>query len=556
MKNYKNFSITTEEKLLYESWQNSDRINPKIKNRVRIILLISKGIKTYDVAQTCGISCTNIYKWLSRYEPNNHDWFIDRSRQPKHSPSKTPDEIERTILFIHSNLRGSGYQSGAKSIVCELKKLSIKQIPSTSTINRILKMHDLQKKRLPTLKSEHKPKMSSSKGKGQRLIKRTKRENRRVIFLTTDEKKILKFWVQSTMIKAGISKRSEIILLLAEGKSFSEVAKIMRVSRTMVHKWANRFLIKRTEGLRRKKSNILKKHENETIKEVIFALLHSPPLDYGINRTSWKLDDLKKCLSEKGTFISKGYIRKIIKNAGYSWRKAKIILTSTDPDYREKLNKIQSILCNLKNDECFFSIDEFGPVSIKMRGGIKLSAPGEYPSIPQYQKPKGYLIVTAALELSTNQVTHFYSKTKNTAEMIKLLDIILMEYQTCRTIYLSWDAARWHASKAFFKHVDLINDRSLSSNHSTPIIKLAPLPKSAQFLNVIESVFSGLARAIIHNSDYSSVEECMIAIDSYFRERNLNFKKNPKKAGKKIWGNELVPAKFKEGQNCKNPRWR
>ena len=55
-----------------------------------------------------------------------------------------------------------------------------------------------------------------------------------------------------------------------------------------------------------------------------------------------------------------------------------------------------------------------------MRGGRKLSAPGEYPSIPQYQKPKGYLIATAALELSTNQITHFYSKTKNTAEMIKL----------------------------------------------------------------------------------------------------------------------------------------
>jgi hypothetical protein len=33
--------------------------------------------------------------------------------------------------------------------------------------------------------------------------------------------------------------------------------------------------------------------------------------------------------------------------------------------------------------------------------------------------PKGSLICTAALELSTNQVTHFYSKRKNTAEMIK-----------------------------------------------------------------------------------------------------------------------------------------
>ena len=44
-----------------------------------------------------------------------------------------------------------------------------------------------------------------------------------------------------------------------------------------------------------------------------------------------------------------------------------------------------------------------------------LAGPGEVPSVPQFQKSKGSLIVTAALELSTNQVTHFYSKEKNRA---------------------------------------------------------------------------------------------------------------------------------------------
>lgn len=66
------------------------------------------------------------------------------------------------------------------------------------------------------------------------------------------------------------------------------------------------------------------------------------------------------------------------------------------------------------------------------------------------------------------------------------------------------------------------------------MIKLAPLPACAQFLNVIESVFSGMARAIIHNSDYQSVEECKQAIDRYFIDRNKFYKKNPKKAGNKI----------------------
>jgi hypothetical protein len=70
---------------------------------------------------------------------------------------------------------------------------------------------------------------------------------------------------------------------------------------------------------------------------------------------------------------------------------------------------------------------------------------------------------------------------------------------------------------------------SIYSNNQTPIVKLAPLPKSAQFLNVIESVFSGMA--IIHNSDYISEEAAKAAIDRYFTERYESFQRNPKKSG-------------------------
>jgi len=87
-------------------------------------------------------------------------------------------------------------------------------------------------------------------------------------------------------------------------------------------------------------------------------------------------------------------------------------------------------------------------------------------------------------------------------------------------------------------------------------VELAPLPSSAQFLNVIESVFSGMAKAVIHNSDYQSVDVCKVAIDRYFTERNQAFLENPKRAGKKIWGEEIVCPVFKESNNCKNPKYR
>lgn len=185
-----------------------------------------------------------------------------------------------------------------------------------------------------------------------------------------------------------------------------------------------------------------------------------------------------------------------------------------------------------------------------------MTPPGQLRTVPQWQKSKGSLIATAALELSTNQVSHFYSEKKNTKEMIRLIGLLLEEYKNENCIYISWDAASWHASQELYKYVEEVNKKDYRNTNKTPIVKLAPLPSGAQFLNVIESVFSGMSKAILHNSNYESIEHCKKAIDRYFDERNQHFKENPKRAGKKIWGNEIVKPVFSESNNCKDPRWR
>ena len=180
--------------------------------------------------------------------------------------------------------------------------------------------------------------------------------------------------------------------------------------------------------------------------------------------------------------------------------------------------------------------------------------PGEQFTVPQFQKSKGVLIMTAALELSTNQVTHFYSKKKNTEEMIKLLDILREQYRHLHRIFLSWDAASWHVSKKLIENIESENARP--PNLRGPTVALAPLPAGAQFLNVIEAVFSGMSRAVIHNSNYATKDEAKAAIDRYFLERNEYFQKHPKRAGNKIWGKEPSASGFSDSNNCKDPRYR
>ena len=261
-------------------------------------------------------------------------------------------------------------------------------------------------------------------------------------------------------------------------------------------------------------------------------------------------------MREQGLPINKKSLRIIIKDAGFRFRKAKKVLTSTDPDYRLKLKAITEVLSRLSGSERFFSIDEFGPVSVRTRGGVALTAPGEQRVVPQVQKSRGRLMLIGALELSTNQITHFYAERKNTTEMIKLLHLLLSQYKVQERLYFSWDAASWHSSKAFEREVKRVNTEEYRATNGTPAIALVPLPASAQFLNVIESVFSGMARAIIHNSDYGSVEECKACIDRYFLERNQYYTAHPKRAGDKIWGKERVAPVFKTTNNCKDPMYR
>jgi transposase len=347
-------------------------------------------------------------------------------------------------------------------------------------------------------------------------------------------------------------KKALAVLGCLRGIRTAVIARCLQMSRKTVGRYFCRFANESLNALFPAKA--AKPKDDPDREQFLFSLLHSPPSTHGINRTSWRMNDLHQIMAESGHRTSKKRIRALIKAAGFKWRKAKVVLTSNDPEYHTKVGVITQILSDLKENEAFFSIDEYGPFAIKRKGGVKRVGPGEDYVVPQYQKSKGWLILTAALELSRNQITHFYSLKKNTEEMIKMADLLRTEYRTCRTIYLSWDVASWHVSKDLLEQITHRNGQAPAEGF--PIVKTAPLPAGAQFLNVIESVFSGMARAIIHNSDYCSIGAAKESIDRYYAERNEYFRAHPKRAGSKIWGQERVQSRFREGNNCKDPLYR
>jgi transposase len=345
---------------------------------------------------------------------------------------------------------------------------------------------------------------------------------------------------------------------MMDGQMAASVARDFRVSTKTVFKWIARFRAEGSVGLDDRSSRphrIARRHlqPGKELSDAVFALLHTPPRDSGFNRTTWRLADLHSALQAQGVVTTRNNLSAVIKQAGYQWKKARITLTSSDPLYREKVNAIKTVLSDLKDDEAFFSIDEFGPFAVKVRGGKALQPPGKVRQVPQWQKSKGSLIVTAALELSRNQIIHFYSDRKNSTETCKLIDQLRRQYRGYRRLYLSWDAAPWHSSEQLLDRVEFLNGWAM--HDGAPHIEIFPLPAQAQFLNVIESVFSGMARAVIHNSDYATVVDAQAAITCYLEDRNRSFAIAPRRAGRSIWGQERTPAAFAAANNCKDVRF-
>ncbi|HEY8931408.1 MAG TPA: IS630 family transposase [Mucilaginibacter sp.] len=336
---------------------------------------------------------------------------------------------------------------------------------------------------------------------------------------------------------------AKCLAMAAEGAAPKEIIVSIESSHKTVAAWLKAYREKGLKGFdfgpnpRNHQQSLLLKGR----KEKLVKLLHESPKLHALNRTSWSMRALTAVYNQRYTpQLSYEQVRWCIHQMGYKYKKSREMLTSPDPKFREKIRRIQHILQKLKPDEKFFSIDEYGPVSIKIKGGRTLKLDQEAPDwVPEKQKAKGIVICTAALELSTNQVTHFFSEKKNTFEMIRLIDLLMVQYPD-QTLYLCWDAVSWHNSKILKTYIE---DKP---------VRLAPLPASTQFLNVIESVFAGLARAVIHNSDYAGTSECKQAITQHFTERNAYFLANPKRAGRKIWGKELVKARFSDTHHTRN----
>ena len=124
-----------------------------------------------------------------------------------------------------------------------------------------------------------------------------------------------------------LSDRNRAMVALASHRKIPTrtISAFLGVGKAFVRKYRDRFNSSGVTGLFVPQSRSNRKIDNEGLRKAVFSLLHEPPSNHGINRTSWTMPLMCKVLKTNGHEIGSALISKMIKAAGYKWRKAKIV---------------------------------------------------------------------------------------------------------------------------------------------------------------------------------------------------------------------------------------
>jgi transposase InsO family protein len=107
------------------------------QRREFVMLFEQESVNRRALCHRFGISPQTGYALAQRYRQEGEAGLADRSRRPKRSPDRTPDEMEALVLGV----RDAHPAWGGRKIGRRLRDLEHEGVPSASTITEILRRH-------------------------------------------------------------------------------------------------------------------------------------------------------------------------------------------------------------------------------------------------------------------------------------------------------------------------------------------------------------------------------------------------------------------------------
>lgn len=307
---------------------------------------------------------------------------------------------------------------------------------------------------------------------------------------------------RSQSLPAGLARRAQIVLLLADGEPNSAVARRFKVSRPTVSLWRNRFAERGIAGLHNElKPGRPRTTGEEEIAKLINTALRSKPK----GKTHWS----RRSLADH-TQMSKSTVHRYLSLFGVQPHRSRSFKLSTDPLFIEKVRDVVGLYLNPPDHALVLCVDEKSQVQALER------------TQPMLPMGLGYV----------EGITHDYVR-HGTTTLFAALDIANGSVLTqCKQRH------RHQEFLAFLRHIEtqvppdldvhLICDNYSTHKHAKvkawlarrPRFHLHFTPTYSSWLNQVERWFALITNQAIRRGSFDSVTDLKRKINEFVEHYN------------------------------------
>ena len=358
--------------------------------------------------------------------------------------------------------------------------------------------------------------------------------------LEAEHKKALEKLAKSGMTPVLTAQRAKILLLKEKGKSSSDIAGELNISRHTVELWVKKYRSRTPED---SLEDLLGVSEGRGRKEQItgeartwlISIACMKPKDLGYAAEVWTTSSLTKHIRthareagyERLCTITESGVYKILAKSNIKPFRIQYYCERRDPDFEQKMHNVLLVYKQLslqfdQNGKLlpFEDGDIIHVLSYDEKPGIQAIAntaddlmPNESNGVIKrdYEYRRlGTVSLLAGIDLQTGEAIPLVKDTHNSDDYIEFLKVLDSRYPKEDKLRLVLDNLRVHRSEKVQKYISSVPGR----------FEFVFTPRHASWLNLIEGFFSKMTKQMLKGIRVGTKDELVIRIYKYFEEIN------------------------------------
>lgn len=309
--------------------------------------------------------------------------------------------------------------------------------------------------------------------------------------------------------RADAARRARVILLLAEGVSWTEIRKKLDCGNSYITRWSERFEAERLAGLfARHKGRSRYKLTDSVEARVLAWTTQRTPAD---GSTHWSS---RKLAAEFGADISHMTVSRIWAKHGLKPHRLEGYIASNDPDFEAKAADIIGLYLKPPQHAVVFCVDEKTAIqALDRKDPVLPLSPGRAERHGFEYFRHGTLSLYAAFNTKTGEVLGKTAERHTSAEFVAFLSDLVANQPAKKEIHVIADNLSAHKTKRV--------EEFLAAN---PRVHMHFTPTYSSWLNQVELWFSKIERDVIARGVFTSLPDLKRKLMRYIRQYNKQAK--------------------------------